>query len=74
MFSYTQLGTLSLAAYPFSLKLLWSPIVDSVFIPWIGRRKTWIIPTQLVLGGLFVYCSYYVEDVLASVCTNQSIN
>lgn len=66
VFTYTQLGTFSLAGYPFSLKLLWSPIVDSVFIPRIGRRKSWIVPTQILLGFLFIYCSYYIEDVLTT--------
>jgi hypothetical protein len=27
--SYSQIGTFSLAAYPYSLKLLWSPIVSA---------------------------------------------
>lgn len=30
--SYTDIGVFSFAAYPYSLKLLWSPIVDSVFV------------------------------------------
>ena len=29
--SYTQVGVFSMAATPYSLKLLWSPIVDSCF-------------------------------------------
>lgn len=45
--SYAQIGTFSLAAYPYSLKLLWSPIVDSVYSSRWGRRKTWIIPIQV---------------------------
>lgn len=35
--SYTQMGLFSLSAYPYSLKLLWSPIVDSVFSASFGR-------------------------------------
>jgi hypothetical protein len=31
--SYTALGVFSMAGYPYSLKLLWSPIVDSVYWP-----------------------------------------
>jgi len=30
--TYTQLGFFSLAQYPYSLKLLWSPIVDSYYV------------------------------------------
>ena len=29
--SFTQVGVFSMAATPYSLKLLWSPIVDSCF-------------------------------------------
>lgn len=66
--SYTQLGTFLLAAYPFSLKLLWSPVVDSLFISKLGRRKSWIVPMQLILAALFYAVSYHVEDVIESVC------
>jgi len=31
--SYADLGFFSLASYPYSLKLLWSPIVDSHYWP-----------------------------------------
>ncbi len=37
--SYTQLGIFSLASYPYSMKLLWSPIVDTFFWSVFGRRK-----------------------------------
>eukprot|EP00884_Botryococcus_braunii_P021946 jgi/Botrbrau1/8435/Bobra.0237s0054.1 len=46
--SYTQIGIFSIASYPYSFKLLWSPIVDSIYSSAIGRRKTWIVPIQLV--------------------------
>jgi MFS transporter, PAT family, solute carrier family 33 (acetyl-CoA transportor), member 1 len=64
--TYKELATFSLAAYPFSLKFFWSPIVDSYYIPWIGRRKSWIIPLQSLSGVLMVYLSYYIEDMLLS--------
>ncbi|KAI9781202.1 MAG: hypothetical protein M1816_002462 [Peltula sp. TS41687] len=48
--SYSQMGVFSLASYPYSLKLLWSPIVDAVWSPKVGRRKSWIIPIQLLSG------------------------
>ena len=37
--SYGQIGVFSLASYPYSLKLLWSPIVDAVWNHKLGRRK-----------------------------------
>ncbi|KAF8898334.1 acetyl-coenzyme A transporter 1 [Infundibulicybe gibba] len=62
--SYSQLGTFALSGYPYSLKLLWSPIVDSMFITSIGRRKSWIIPMQLIVGTLMLYISLNVQKLL----------
>lgn len=50
--SYAQLGFISLSSYPYSLKLFWSPIVDSLFSARLGRRKSWIVPMQLVIGTM----------------------
>ena len=48
--SFTQLGVFSMATYPYSLKIIWSPIVDSIYNRRIGRRRSWIIPIQLISG------------------------
>ena len=48
--SYTDQSKFSFASYPFSMKILWAPIVDSIFIKKFGRRKTWLIPTQMLIG------------------------
>ncbi|KAF2724644.1 hypothetical protein K431DRAFT_217265 [Polychaeton citri CBS 116435] len=48
--SYGQIGIYTLASYPYSLKLLWSPIVDAIWSPKVGRRKSWILPIQMVSG------------------------
>ena len=46
----SQIAMFSLVSWPFSLKILWAPLVDSIFIARIGRRKTWVVPTQLAIG------------------------
>lgn len=48
--SYVQQAVFSFAYWPFSLKLLWAPIVDSVWSARIGRRKSWLVPTQYLIG------------------------
>lgn len=50
--SFTTLGFFSIATYPYSLKILWSPIVDSIYSKKTGRRRSWIIPIQLISGIL----------------------
>ncbi|KAI0932743.1 hypothetical protein AcW1_000228 [Taiwanofungus camphoratus] len=62
--SYSQLAIFSLSGYPYSLKLLWSPIVDSVFWPKFGRRKSWIIPMQLIIGTIMLALSFNAEGLM----------
>lgn len=64
--SYGQIGVFSLASYPYSLKLFWSPIVDAVWSKRLGRRKSWITPVQLLSGLAMVYLSGHVESMLSS--------
>lgn len=40
--SYKEQAEFSLVYWPFSLKLLWAPIVDSLYYSRMGRRKTWV--------------------------------
>lgn len=40
----------SFALWPFSMKLLWAPLVDSLYVRKLGRRKSWLIPIQYTLG------------------------
>ncbi|AGO10159.1 AaceriAAR166Cp [[Ashbya] aceris (nom. inval.)] len=56
--SFTKLGLFGIATYPYSLKILWSPLVDSVFSKKIGRRRSWIIPIQLA-SGVMLWCVGY---------------
>jgi PAT family acetyl-CoA transporter-like MFS transporter 1 len=48
--SYTEQAVFSLVSWPFSIKLLWAPIVDSWYSEKFGRRKTWLVPAQLAIG------------------------
>ena len=51
--AYDLIGAMSLAKIPYSLKWLWSPIVDNIKIPCLykmGRRRSWALVTQILLG------------------------
>ncbi|WWD16354.1 hypothetical protein CI109_100780 [Kwoniella shandongensis] len=53
--SYSQLAIFALSTWPYSLKLLWSPIVDAWFVKKWGRRKSWIVPVQGLVGlGMWI--------------------
>lgn len=62
--SYSQIGIFSLASYPYSLKLLWSPIVDSCYNPKWGRRKSWIVPVQFMVGCMLYWLSRNVPVLM----------
>ena len=62
-----QIGIFSVASYPYSFKLLWSPFVDSVFSPAFGRRKSWIVPLQLISALLMFACAGWAESRLQAV-------
>jgi len=40
----------SLTKWPFSLKLLWAPLVDALYVQKFGRRKSWLLPVQYLIG------------------------
>lgn len=69
--SYQQLAKFSFVFYPFSMKLLWAPIVDAVFWLRVGRRKSWLVPAQYVIGIFLLIASTRVNDWLGNV--NQQI-
>jgi len=47
--SLTTIGLFSLVALPYSLKFLWSPFLDRFVPPFMGRRRGWLIITQIAL-------------------------
>jgi MFS transporter, PAT family, solute carrier family 33 (acetyl-CoA transportor), member 1 len=60
--SYEGLSLFSLVSVPFSLKLIWAPLVDSCYFKSIGRRKTWIIPVQILTGIVMLGAAPYVDS------------
>lgn len=47
----TSIGLFSLVALPYSLKFLWSPLLDRYVPPFLGRRRGWLVVTQVLLVG-----------------------
>lgn len=59
--SYKQQAEFSFAYWPFSIKLLWAPIVDSLYVRRFGRRKSWLVPVQYLLGAFMLLLSAHVD-------------
>ena len=62
--SYTAIGVFSLASYPYSFKLLWSPIVDSLYNSSFGRRKSWVVPIQLMSAAMMLVWASWADQRL----------
>ncbi|KPM10889.1 acetyl-coenzyme A transporter 1-like protein [Sarcoptes scabiei] len=65
--SYSEQAIFSFAIWPFSFKLLWAPIVDSVYYTRFGKRKSWMIPSQYLIGLFMIFISYYLDSMMNSV-------
>lgn len=70
-FSYGQIGIFSLASYPYSLKLLWSPIVDAIWSKRLGRRKSWITPIQTISGFALIYLGGRIDQLMIDASAND---
>jgi PAT family beta-lactamase induction signal transducer AmpG len=45
-------GLFSLAQAPWTFKFFWSPLMDRYPLPWLGRKRGWILLSQVALVGL----------------------
>lgn len=62
--SYKDQAMFSFVHWPFSLKLFWAPIVDSVYVSWFGRRKSWLVPTQYLIGLFMLLLSTNIDNMM----------
>jgi len=47
----TTIGVMSYVALPYLLKPLWAPLIDRYPLPFLGRRRSWMLIMQLALAG-----------------------
>jgi PAT family beta-lactamase induction signal transducer AmpG len=52
-----NIGLVSLLTQPYAYKFLWAPFLDKYIPPFLGKRRGWILITQLVLIFLLVIFS-----------------
>jgi len=45
------IGLFALVGFPYTWKFVWSPFMDRFSMPWLGRRRGWMLVTQI---GLFI--------------------
>ena len=44
------IGIFTMVGLPYTLKFLWAPVMDRVVPPWLGRRRGWMVLTQLCVA------------------------
>ena len=77
----TTIGIFSMVGLPYTLKFIWSPLMDRFQPLGLGRRRSWLLITQVALIGallalsmadprsdltLLAVCSFFVAFVSAS--------
>ena len=51
------IGFLSLVGLPYTFKFLWAPLMDRFDLPLLGRRRGWLVLTQLALAAALLALS-----------------
>jgi len=52
--SLKTIGVFSLVGTSYTFKFLWSPLMDRYFPPFLGRRRGWMLVTQVLLAAALV--------------------
>lgn len=65
--NYSDQAIFSLASWPFNLKLLWAPLVDAIYWKRMGRRKSWLVPVQYLIGVTLLFLSFHVDSLIDSL-------
>src|SRR5829696_1982053 len=56
------IGLFSYLALPYSLKFLWSPVIDRydlpVLAPWLGRRRAWMVLSQICVAAALTLMAF----------------
>ncbi|SDQ15714.1 MFS transporter [Pseudovibrio sp. Tun.PSC04-5.I4] len=55
--SLVSIGSMALLMLPWVIKFLWAPVVDRYYLERFGKRKSWIVPMQLISVAIIFYLS-----------------
>ena len=82
--SLAAIGFFALVQFPYNWKFFWAPLVDRYSLPFLGRRRGWILLTQLLLlvsiasmgwfdPALSIWFIAYLAFVVAFFSASQDI-
>ncbi len=64
--SLRDIGWITLIGQAYVFKFLWAPLLDRLPLPWLGRRRGWIVLMQLICGAALISMSFYTPQGAAS--------
>ena len=62
----SDIAVMNLLVLPFSLKLFFAPFLDLYYFKRLGRRRSYIIPTNYIISGILIALSGRVESLIES--------
>ena len=79
-----EIGLFALIGFPYTWKFIWSPVMDRYTLPFLGRRRGWMLVTQLALlvsiaamgfikPGLSIWTVAYLAAAVAFFSASQDI-
>ena len=55
----STIGFFSLVGLPYTFKFLWAPLMDRFELPFLGRRRGWLVISQIAIAGALVLMSTF---------------
>lgn len=55
--SLKVIGLFGIVGMPYTLKFIWSPLFDRFTLPFLGRRRGWLLITQILLAIAILFLS-----------------
>lgn len=62
--TYQEIGVIMMATMPYSLKFFWAPAIEIYYLSFIGKRKSWVVPMQLIGCAILFYLYFNIESLL----------
>lgn len=70
----STIGWFSWASLPYSLKFLWSPLLDRYIPPFLGRRRGWMVITQISLIAVILAIAVQMATITALPTDQRALN
>ena len=58
-----EIGFFALVGFPYTWKFVWAPVMDRYTLPFLGRRRGWMLVTQLALFGSIAAMGFIKPDL-----------